>query len=89
MAIDTKVAIPGRVSVEKLIEGLNYISHFPVAENKVIKQEIELKEYNTRPKTKTIKGVPCPIIYCNNENFLEYGFITVLYRGEYRQIFYY
>lgn len=49
MANDTKVAIPGRVSVENLIEGLNYISHFPVAENKVIKQEIELKEYKYSP----------------------------------------
>ena len=88
MANDTKVAIPGRVTVEKLIEGLNWLSRFPISENEVIKNDVELKDFNTRPKTKTLGGVPCPIIYCKNENLLEYGFITILYRGEYRQLFY-
>ena len=88
MANDTKVVIPGRVTVEKLIEGLNWLSRFPISENEVIKNDVELKEFNTRPKTKTLGGVPCPIIYCNNENLHEYGFITVLFRGEYRQLFY-
>lgn len=89
MANDTKVAIPGRVTVEKLIEGLNWLGRFPISENEVIKNDVELKEFNTRPKTKTLGGVPCPIIYCKNENLLEYGFITILFRGEYRQLFYY
>ena len=84
MANNTKVAIPGRVTVEKLIEGLNWLSRFPISENEVIKNDVELKEFNTRPKTKTLGGVPCPIIYCKNENLLEYGFITILFRGEYR-----
>lgn len=82
MANDTKVAIPGRVSVERVINAIGFIGA------QFIKDEVELKEFDNRPKTKTLGGIPCPIIYCKNENLLEYGFITILFRGEYRQIFY-
>lgn len=82
MANDTKVAIPGRVSVERVINAIGFVGA------QFIQQDVELKEFNHRPKTKTLGGIPCPIIYCGNENLHEYGFITVLFRGEYRQLFY-
>lgn len=82
MANDTKVAIPGRVSVERVINAIGFVGA------QFIKDEVERKEFDTFPKTKTLGGVSCPIIYCGNENLHEYGFITVLFRGEYRQLFY-
>lgn len=82
MANDTKVAIPGRVSVERVVNAIGFVGA------QFIKDDVERKEFDTRPKTKTLGGISCPIIYCKNENFHEYGFITILYRGEYRQLFY-
>ena len=82
MANDTKAAFIGQVSVDDIIDALNWLGV------SVLSTDIEVKTPSTRPKTTTVNGLPCPILYRNNEDFNEYGFITVAFNNTTRNVFY-
>lgn len=82
MANDTKVAFLGRVSVDEII---NALTNLGVS---VLSNGIVLKEPTTQPKTTTVEGVSYPILYRNNENIRENGFIHLELRGNIRSLFY-
>lgn len=82
MANDTKAAFIGRVLVDDIIDALNWLGA------SVLSTDIEVKTPSTRPKTTTVNGLPCPILYRNNEDFNEYGFITVAFNNTTRNVFY-
>lgn len=82
MANDTKVAIPGRITVDEVINALESLGVF------VIKTEVEVKENTSRPKTTKVGDVACPIVYRDNANFKEYGYIDIFVNGVDRSIFY-
>lgn len=83
MANDTKAAFLGQVSVSEVINALTTLGVSVLGTN------IEVKTPSTRPKTTTVNGLPCPILYRNNEDFKEYGFITVAFNNTTRNIYYY
>lgn len=82
MANDTKVAFLGRVSVDEILNALDFLGVF------VLKTEIEVKENPSRPKTTKVGDVACPIVYRDNANFKEYGYIDIFVNGVDRSIFY-
>lgn len=82
MANDTKAAFLGRISVDEVLNALNFLG-VPVLSNDVI-----LKEPTARPKTTTVEGVSYLILYRNNENIRENGFIHIDLRGNVRSLFY-
>lgn len=82
MANDTKAAFMGQVPVDEIINTLTTLGVSILGTN------IEVKTPSTRPKTTTVNGLPCPILYRNNEDFNEYGYITVAFNNTTRNIFY-
>lgn len=82
MANDTKAAFIGRVSVEDILNALNFLGV------QVLNTDVEVKVPSTRPKTVTVNKLACPILYRNNENFSEYGFINIAFNNTTRNLFY-
>ena len=87
MANDTKVALLGHVSVNEIVSALEYVSRF-IGDLSVLNVNVGVDEPTTHPKTMTVNGVSCPILYRNGEDFKEYGFIDVAVNGTTRNIFY-
>lgn len=82
MANDTKASFLGQVSVDEVISALTNLGVSVLGTN------IAVKTPSTRPKTTTVNSLPCPILYRNNEDFNEHGFITVAFNNTTRNIFY-
>ena len=82
MANDTKAAFLGQISVGEVITALTTLGV------SFLGTDIEVKTPSTRPKTVTVNKLACPILYRNNENFSEYGFINIAFNNTTRNIFY-
>lgn len=87
MANDTKVAFLGHVSVTEIVNALESVSRF-IGDLSVLNVNVGVDEPTTHPKTTTVNGVSCPILYLNGEDFKEYGFIDISVNGTTRNIFY-
>lgn len=82
MANDTKAAFIGHLSVVEVINALNSLGVT------VLSSDVVLKEPTTKPKTTMVNGTSYPILYRNNENIRENGFIHLEFRGNIRSLFY-
>ena len=82
MANDTKMAFIGRLPVIEVLNALNSLGV------NVLSSDVVLKEPTAHPKTTTVDGVSYPILYRNNENLRENGFIHIEFRGNVRSLFY-
>lgn len=82
MANDTKMAFLGHLSVDEVLNALNFLGV------SVLKTDVEVKQNKSRPKTTKVGDIVCPIVYRDNVNFKEYGYIHIFVHGVNRSIFY-
>lgn len=87
MANDTKVAILGYVPVSEVIHALELLGD-TLGGVSVLGTDVEVKPPTSHPKTTTVNGLPCSILYRGGKDFHEYGFINITLNGVNRNIFY-
>lgn len=81
MANDTKMAFIGHLPVVEVLNALNSLGVT------VLSSDVVLKEPTAQPKTTTVDGTSYPILYRNNENIRENGFIHLEFGGNIRGLF--